>query len=70
MNPISRASTTHTADSVFCTGRNLAVLATGTGFTSSISSSFAVDSVKAINLQFIGVTPPTALHLAGSELIT
>ena len=65
---MGRATITHTADSAFCARKNLTVLATVTGFTLLISNSFAVDLVKATNLQFIGAILPTALYLAGFEL--
>ena len=64
-----RAATTYTADSPFCAGKNVTVSATSAGANSSVSGVFAVDSIKATNLQFIGASP-TLIYLAGSGAST
>lgn len=62
-----RASTTYTADSALCAGKNVTVSAAvaSDAVNSSVSGAFAVDAVKATNLQFVGAAP-TLIYLAGS----
>lgn len=62
-----RALTTYTADSALCAGKNVTVSAVvvSAAANSAVSGVFAVDTVKATNLQFIGATP-SLIYLAGS----
>lgn len=62
-----RASTTYTADSALCAGKNVTVsaLVASAVENSSVSGFFAVDTVKATNLQFVGAIP-NLIYLAGS----